>query len=325
MRSDVAPTHVSITHQPNARRVQINIGGQPFTDYLYADSLPKQVLWPIRALGNVVVTRSFPVQPLPNESTDHPHHLGHWLNHGDVNGLDFWNNSYAIPADKRALYGHIRHDAIVEAKSGAVGKLTVRATWLNAADQPLLAEQTNFRFSQVGNTRFIDRQTTLTALTDVQFKDSKEGMFAVRVARFLEMPSTQNTFTDAKGNATIAGGNVASTEQPTGMYRNSNGDTGGAVWGKTADWCLLTGKKGDTSVAIAMFDHPQNVGYPAHWHARGYGLFALNPFGQKSYTNQGEPYLLKLAAGKSLTLRYRMAITAGADPTPAQLDAWKNF
>ena len=30
-----------------------------------------------------------------------------WFNHGDVNGLDFWNNSDAIPADRKDKMGTI--------------------------------------------------------------------------------------------------------------------------------------------------------------------------------------------------------------------------
>ena len=43
----------------------------------------------------------------------------------------------------------------------------------------------------------------------------------------------------------------------------------------------MSGKVGDEPVSIAIFDAPSNPGYPTYWHARGYGLFAANPLGQK--------------------------------------------
>ena len=61
------------------------------------------------------------------EPTDHPHHLGLWFNYENVNGLDFWNNSYAIPADKKHLYGWIKTDRIVEISDGPVGILRYHA------------------------------------------------------------------------------------------------------------------------------------------------------------------------------------------------------
>ncbi|MEJ0083973.1 MAG: DUF6807 family protein [Puia sp.] len=38
-----------------------------------------------------------------------PHHLGLWLTYENVNGLDFWNNSYAIPLNKKSQYGWIKN------------------------------------------------------------------------------------------------------------------------------------------------------------------------------------------------------------------------
>jgi hypothetical protein len=67
-------------------------------------------------------------RPSPGERVDHPHHVGLWFNHGDVNGFDFWNNSYDIPADRQPKMGTIHHRRIVEAKSGDDrGLLTVEA------------------------------------------------------------------------------------------------------------------------------------------------------------------------------------------------------
>ena len=41
-----------------------------------------------------------------------------------------------------------------------------------------------------GSIRIIDRITTLTATKDtVKFKDTKEGMFGIRVARQLQLPA----------------------------------------------------------------------------------------------------------------------------------------
>ena len=36
---------------------------------------------------------------------------------------------------------------------------------------------------------------------------------------------------------------------------------------------------------LLILDHPKNPGYPTHWHARGYGLFAANPLGAKVFSD----------------------------------------
>src|SRR5471030_1574339 len=110
-------------------RVDVSFNNELFTSFLYPDSLEKPVLFPLRTAGGIIVTRGFPLDPKPGEPKDHPHHIGLWFNFENVNGLDFWNNSYAIPQNKKNLYGWIRTDRILETKSGNVGKLAYHANW----------------------------------------------------------------------------------------------------------------------------------------------------------------------------------------------------
>ena len=88
---------VTVTAHEADRRVDITIGGQPFTSYIWPTTIKKPVLYPLRTAKGVVVTRGFPLDPRPGERVDHPHHVGLWFNYGNVNGYDFWNNSDAIP------------------------------------------------------------------------------------------------------------------------------------------------------------------------------------------------------------------------------------
>ena len=52
---------------------------------------------------------------------------------------------------------------------------------------------------------------------------------------------------------------------------------------RAARWTLLGGTSTAKPVTVAILDHPSNPGYPTHWHARGYGLFAANPLGDKQF------------------------------------------
>ncbi len=80
---------------------------QLFTSYIYPDQIKKPVLWPLMSPAGNMLTRSFPMINKEGDRSDHPHHVGVWLNYGDVNGLDFWNNSEAIAPEKREGYGTI--------------------------------------------------------------------------------------------------------------------------------------------------------------------------------------------------------------------------
>jgi hypothetical protein len=109
---------VKITPNEAERRVDVTIDGKPFTSYIWPTTLKKPTLWPIRAANGAVITRAFPMEAKAGERSDHPHHVGLWFNHGDVNGFDFWNNSEAIKPEEAKKYGTIVHKRIAGAKGG---------------------------------------------------------------------------------------------------------------------------------------------------------------------------------------------------------------
>ena len=235
-----ATPHVQVTVNEGARRVDVTIAGKPFTSYIWPTTLKKPTLYPLRTAKGTVVTRGFPLEPRKGERVDHPHHVGLWLNYGDVNGLDFWNNSDAIPAEQAPKMGTILHRRVVEAKSGAdQGELAVEMDWVGPDKKPLLHEQTRFIFRGTGETRTIDRLTTLTALDQrVIFHDIKEGFLGMRVARGLEQPADKpEVFTDASGKATAVP--VLDNTGVTGQYISSEGLKGDAVWGTRGKWTML--------------------------------------------------------------------------------------
>jgi Methane oxygenase PmoA len=275
---------VTVVSRPADRRVDISIDGQPFTSYIYPSSLEKPVLYPIRSASGVIVTRGYPLEPRPGEHTDHPHHVGHWFNYGDVNGYDFWGNSSETPANLKPKTGVIVQKTITRAASGGKqGHLDVTADWVIPDGTVLLHEQTQFVFAGAAGVRTIDRTTTwIAANTAVTFNDTKEGAFGVRVARSLESPG--------------------------GRYLGSDGKTGDKVWGTHGSWVGLTGDVEGKPVTIAILNHPSSDGYPTYWHARGYGLFAANPVGRHAYDPQQPEHRLTLQPGKSARFRFRILI-----------------
>lgn len=302
----------SFVERKDKKQVDILFNDKLMTAYCYYDSSRKHVLFPVNTVDGITVTRSYPFKIVPGERTDHPHHTGIWLNYESVNGLDFWNNSTAIAPEKRDHYGTIIHRNILDKKANdSTASLSVDAFWIRPDKKALLYERTTFNFSIKASDFIIDRKTTLTAIdTVVVFKDVKDGMFAIRVARELELPSKEkSSFVDNMGNITEV---APSSSAVTGMYYSSEGWTGDSVWGKKANWVMLTGKKDGKDITIGMFDHPFNIGYPAYWHARGYGLFSVNPLGRKIFSNGKEELNFTLQAGQSVTFRYRIVVHSGS-------------
>jgi methane monooxygenase PmoA-like len=313
---------VDVVPHEDLRRVDVLVDGKPFTSYIYPTTLKKPTLYPVRAASGVVVTRSWPLEPRPGERVDHPHQVGLWFVHGDVNGLDFWNNSDAIPPARAAKMGTILHRAVRRVESGlGAGALEVTAEWVDAKGAPLLREDTRFVFRAAEGMRAIDRITTVTALgRAVTFVDNKEGLVGMRVARALEQPATTaEVFTDATGHATTVA--VLDNDGVTGRYRSSEGLEGDAVWGTRGRWTMLSGSVGGEPVTLAILDHPKNPGFPTYWHARGYGLFAANPLGQKAFTNGKEELNFQLAPRQAATFRHRILILSGS-ATPDQIETY---
>ena len=307
---------VRLVKTENEAGIDVYIGSSLFTRFIYPDSLEKPVLFPIYDAGQVAVTRGFPKDPRPGEPTDHPHHLGLWFTYENVNGLDFWNNSYAITVEKKSLYGWIKTDRILNTSDGKVGLLSYHANWVNQQKDILLEETTWYEFSGNGQERIIDRKTELRADTDITFTDAKDGMLGIRLAHELQIPGNQDhQYTDNKGNIT----HVVRDTTATGNYLTSAGKLGDSAWSTRAAWCKVFGKIGKDSVSVTIFDHPSNPNYPTFWHARGYGLFAANPLGEKIFT-QGKSVLnLKLKKGESIVFRYRILIQNG-NHTPTAND-----
>lgn len=310
----------TIVPKPDKKQVDILYNGKLLTAYCYYDSIFKPFLFPVNTLDGITVTRGYPITPVAGERTDHPHHTGIWMNYESVNGLDFWNNSTAIPGDRRDHYGTIRHEQVIDqqtSKSNAT--LTVSSNWQRPDGHILLKEITTYQFSVKNDVFIIDRNSTLTA-TDLQvdFKDVKDGFLAIRVARELEMPSKEpGVFVDVHGNETKV---PVDNNGVTGMYINDKGVRGDSVWSTKGRWTMLTGHKAGKDITIGIIDHPKNIGYPTYWHARGYGLFAANPLGRKVFSKGTEELNYSLKPGASVNLNYRVIVRSGKATQAADMD-----
>lgn len=317
-----AQTKYSIVENRAEKRIDIAVDGKPFTSYIYPGVLMKPVLYPPRTTKGTFVTRGWPLDPRPEERVDHPHHVGMWFNYGNVNGLDFWNNSTAIPPERKKDFGTIKHVAVEKIKaSNKNAELAVLKDWQSPDGKSLLKEYTQYVFSEEGQQRSIEMTTKLTALDeDVFFSDNKEGLIGIRIARELEHPSDKpEIFTDANGIPTTV--SKLDNDKVTGKYRSSEGIEGDEVWGTRGKWVNLIGKIGNEPVSLLILDNPKNVGYPTYWHARGYGLFAANPLGQKEFSKGKETLNFKLKAGESVTFRYKVIISSGAELSDAEANA----
>jgi hypothetical protein len=278
--------------------VAVDIDGKPFTIFHYGTEAWKPFLAPLRSASGKIVTRRFPMETVPGESRDHLHHRGLWFSYDDVNGVKFWENdpSYTKPRIGRIV---VRNTSWKD--DSRSGTLTAVIEWRDPNGKPLLVENRDMVFYPNPKLRIIDFLITLTAVEDVTFGDSKEGAFAIRLAE---------NFTEKKGGRIVDADGRATMAQ---------------VWGKRSNWVDYSGEVDGEELGVAIFDHPSNPHSPTYWHARDYGLFSLNPFGQNAFDPNAEEFHLKLKAGQKAAFRWRVVIHPGDAGTANVARLYKEF
>lgn len=267
-------------------KIDVKIDGTLFTSYMTSEELTKPILYPVFTPSGIKVNRSYPFEQVEGESHDHPHHTGIFFTYDEVNESGFWNNTASPP--------QILHLSVNEMTNGEKGVLKTESQWISKNGTPLLLEERTMEFIPGNDETAIDFTFKLTASVDsVLFSDTKEGMFAIRVAHWLR------------------------EQDFTGKYTSSNGDQGEkGVWGTRAKWVKLEGEIDGHKVGIAIINHPESVNYPTYWHARSYGLFSANPLGQYVFQkSKGEEnpqrFDLTLKKDQSALFKFRMLIYDG--------------
>ena len=275
--------------------IAVMIDGKPFTTFHYGSNANKPFLAPLRSASGKIVTRHFPMEEVAGESHDHLHHRGLWFSYDDVNGVKFWEND---PSYTKGKVGKI----VVRDTKWKGNTLTAVMEWRGPDGKVLLQENRDMTFASDAKIRIIDFTIGLTAATeDVTFGDTKEGAFAIRLA---------DAFTEKKGmKMTDADGRVKMAN----------------IWGKRSNWVDYSTDVDGEQIGVAMFDHPSNPRHPTYWHARDYGLFALNPFGQKAFDPKQEESALKLATGQKMTYKWRVVIHQGDAETGRVADLYKDY
>ncbi len=264
--------------------VNITIDGKPFTTFHYGAAANKPYLAPIRSASGKIVTRGFPMEMITGESRDHLHHRGLWFTYDDVNGVKFWEND---PSYKKGRIGKVVVKDARWEDGAKQGVLTAAMEWQDPEGGVLLIENRDMTFSGDANLRVIDFHIVLTAAQLVTFGDTKEGAFAIRLAE---------PFTERRG------GKMTDADGRTGMAN---------VWGKRSNWVDYTAELDGEQLGVAILSYPSNPNSPPYWHARDYGLFSLNPFGQNAFDKDAEERKTQLAKGQKLTYRWRVVVHPG--------------
>ena len=296
--SAAATKGVKARHQNRNKLIDFRVLGRAFTTYHYSTETPRPFFHPLLGPYKRPMTRAYPMEEAEGETSDHMHHRGVWVAHGDVNGTDNWSE-----AGNHGRQVHKSFDYIIEGPVFA--EFCERLQWEDHEQKKVMEEIRTFRiYATPDSSRCVDMRVELIASDgEVRLGDTKEGgICSVRVATSMD---------GDKG----------------GRIRTSAGGVGEAeCWGKPAHWCDYEGQVEGKKVGIAIFDHPLNFRHPTCWHVRDYGLMTANPFG---YSDFNSSFLKNgahtISAGKTLSFQYRLYIHKPDSRTSTVADRYQDF
>ena len=242
-------------------RFRVEVDGKLFTEWRHK-AWAAPYLYPVIGPSGENITRHYPMMDtVPHEDKDHPHHRSIRFSHRGVNGYMFWSPD---PDEKKGKFAKIKLEKVEKIEGGEKsGELILWHQWLGDG-KLIIRDRTRFVFTPLPNREMLlDYDITLHADGDepAKFVDQKDGGLSIRVAGTMKVEDRK-------------------TKTGKGTILNSRGDKNAAAWGKRAEWADYFGPDPSGKVVgIAMFDHPDNLRYPTHWHARTYGLITANRFG----------------------------------------------
>ena len=261
-----------IAFAPAAANLRVSLDEKLLTEYRVGEG-NKPFFYPLVGPTDASYTRDLP--------PDHLHHRSCWFTYGNVNGVDFWSQG--------KKFGTIAETSRKLVATGPIiGRMHTTDVWRAADGKKFCDDERTVTFYRTKGARLIDFDFRLTASEGpVTFRDTKEGMFGVRVASSMSV-------TSKKG----------------GKITNAEGLTDEKAWGKASTWVDYVGPVDDKIVGIAIINGPDSFRFPTTWHVRTYGLFAANPFGWHDF-GKAEKGDFTLAAGQSIAFSYRVVLHDG--------------
>jgi len=270
---------VSLVRQ--GQNLRFEIDHRLLTEYR-VDVGNKPFFFPLIGPTGESYTRAYPMAEVAGEDHDHPHQRSCWLTHGNVNGIDFWSESAAAGTIKET-------ERAVIVEGPVLARLWTRNDWIAPHGNKICTDERSATFYRTARVRIIDFDVTIRADSGpVTFRDTKEGMFGLRVASSMDV-----------------------TKKNGGRITSAEGLTDERAWGKASPWVDYVGPLHGKTAGIAVLNHPDSFRYPTTWHVRPYGLFAANPFGWHDF---GKPERgdYTIESNASIRFRYRVILHEGA-------------
>jgi hypothetical protein len=262
-------TAAKITAVKVGSKINVTIDNKYFTTYIFSGDEKYPFFYPVNgpASGGSVTSM---------RNGEYPHHSSLFFGCDLVNGGNYWQEGLergriiSVNAEILKQGGDtvIITDECIWSRPGALSPVKDLRTFTITALSPLITQ--------------IDVVIKMEMLIDVTIKKTNHSLFSVRMATDLSVKN---------------GGTMINAEGLKGEK-----DT----FGKTSPWMDYSGKRGEVTEGLAIFQHPSNLWYPAPWFTRDYGFMSPTPMYWP--VNEIETNLKK---GTVLNLRYRVLVHSG--------------
>jgi hypothetical protein len=250
-------------------RIDVTIAGKFFTSYRFAEDEKYPFFFPVNGPSGVSSTSM--------RNGEFPHHSSLFFGCDKVNGGNYWQEGL----DRGRI---VTQGPVLQSASG--NRIIIRdaCDWTRPdAPQPLRDKRLITISAPSPTLRQIDFDITLEAMEDVVIQKTNHSLFSARMDPDL---------TPAFGGTMV----------------NSTGDKGEkATFGKPSPWLACYGARDTkTTEGLAIFQHPQNPGYPSPWFTRDYGFLSPTPMFWPANDKD-----TRMAKGETLRLCYRVLVFSG--------------
>lgn len=262
-------TAAKITAVKVGSKINVTIDNKYFTSYIFSGDEKYPFFYPVNGPvsgGSVTSMRN----------GEYPHHSSLFFGCDLVNGGNYWQEDLergriiSVNAEIIKQGGNtvIITDECIWSRPGALSPVKDLRTFTITALSPIITQ--------------IDAVLKMEMLIDVTIRKTNHSLFSVRMATDLSVKN---------------GGTMINAEGLKGEK-----DT----FGKTSPWMDYSGKRGELTEGLAIFQHPSNLWYPAPWFTRDYGFMSPTPM---YWPENGTETNLK--KGTVLNLRYRVLVHSG--------------
>lgn len=279
------------------RELELQIDGKAVATYVFDDpEVSHPYFKAVKTLGGILVTRPHP--PVTGvDADDHVGlHAGLWMSFGDLSGHDYWR-----------LKQRTRFVRFLQSPQGGAGEGSFEALleFLDDQGKPIATCTDSIAVAVVSQGWRLSWTSRFEALDEsLTFGDQEEMGLGIRLVTPLAVDRKQ-------------GGRILDDAG----RRNGSG-----IWGKTVQWCDYAGPIDQRWVGLTISAETSEVG-PCYAHARDYGFLAMNPFGRRSFTGEGEASRILVTAERPITLRFAVVVHESrteAEYDPAAADrAWR--